>query len=191
MLELKVYKGSQEYYLELYENDPVNITYQFTDLTEIQSATGSFSQSFRIPATEKNIELFGAFFNTNIVEGYNPKVKQKAELSYNTIPILKGFIQLKSAYIQNEVYADLEIVFFGEAVNMARTLGDKKLKDLDLSAYNHIVSYSNAVASWAGTLFSGNILYGLVDKFGYSIAGGGTPINQYKLVYAACFTLCL
>jgi hypothetical protein len=191
MLELKVYKGSQEYYLELYENDPVNITYQFTDLTEIQSATGSFSQSFRIPATEKNVELFGAFFNTNIVEGYNPKVKQKAELSYNTIPILKGFIQLKSAYIQNEVYADLEIVFFGEAVNMARTLGDKKLKDLDLSAYNHTVSYSNAVASWAGSLFSGNIRYGLIDKFGYSNAGGGTPINQNNPVYAASFTPCL
>jgi len=59
MLELKVYDGSEEHYLELYVNDPVNLKYQFTDIEEIQKASGSYSQSFRVPATDKNVQLFG------------------------------------------------------------------------------------------------------------------------------------
>ena len=191
MLELKVYDGSEEYYLELYVNDPVNLKYQFTDIEEIQKASGSYSQSFRVPATDKNVQLFGTFFQSNTVEGFNPKRKKQAELYYNTIPILTGFIQLKSAYIQKENYADFEIVFFGESVNLARTLGDKKLKDLDLSAYDHTVNYANAVLSWAGSLFSGDVRYGLLDKYNWSNNGNGVAITEASPIYAGQMTLFL
>lgn len=191
MLELKVYDGSNEHYLELYINDPVNLKYQFTDIEEIQKASGSYSQSFRLPATDKNVQLFGTFFQSNTIEGFNPKRKKQAELYYQTIPILSGFIQLKSAYIQKENYADFEIVFFGEAVNLARTLGDKKLKDLDLSAYDHVVNYSNALMSWAGLLFSGDVRYGLIDKYNWSNNGNGVAITQTNPIYAGQMTLFL
>ena len=188
MLELKVYDGSNEHYLELYVNDPVNLKYQFTDIEEIQKASGSYSQSFRVPATDKNVELFGTFFQSNTVEGFNPKRKKQAELYYQTIPILSGFIQLKSAYIQKEKYADFEIVFFGEAVNLARTLGDKKLKDLDLSAYDHTVNYSNTFSSWLGLLFSGDVRYGLIDKYNWSNNGNGVAITEASPIYAGQMT---
>ena len=191
MLELKVYDGTEEHYLELYVNDPVNLKYQFTDIEEIQKASGSYSQSFRVPATDKNVQLFGTFFQSNTTAGFNPKRKKQAELYYQTIPILSGFIQLKSAYIQKENYADFEIVFFGEAVNLARTLGDKKLKDLDLSAYDHTVNYSNAILSWAGSLFSGDVRYGLIDKYNWSNLGNGIAITEDDPIYAGQMTLFL
>ncbi len=189
MLTLKVNDGTNDHFLDLYENDPVNLKFQYSDITEIQKAAGTYSQTFRIPATQPNVDFFGTFFNANLTGGFNPKRKKDAELSYNTIPIASGFIQLKAVYIQKENYADFEVVFFGENVSLARTLGDKKLKDLDLSAFDHIVNYSNVNSSWSGGLFSGKVRYGIIDKGrNWDNTGIGNPINSNNAIYPAEFT---
>lgn len=179
-------------YLDLYENDPVNLKLQYADIEKIQSSVGSYSQSFRIPATQNNVDFFGTFFNVNEEGGYNPKRKKKAELFYNTIPIVSGFIQLKQVYVQKERYADFEITFFGDTVDLSRTIGDKKLKDLDLSAYDHLLNYANYTLARVGALFSGKVRYGLIDKGkNFSNQGQGTPINAANPLELANFTPCL
>ena len=178
--------------LELYENDPVNLTFQYSDIEKIQSSVGSYSQSFRIPATEANVDFFGTFFNVNEQGGYNPKRKKQAELFYNTVPIISGFIQLKQVFIQKERYADFEITFFGDTVDLARTIGDAKLKDLDLSAFDHLLNYTSYTFARVGALFSGKVRYGLIDKGrNFSNNGDGTPISASSPLELADFTPCL
>tara|TARA_R110000751_G_scaffold109566_1_gene206806 strand:- start:1226 stop:3808 length:2583 start_codon:yes stop_codon:yes gene_type:complete len=165
MLELKVYDDSgNEYFLDIYKNDPINLKYQYTDVEKIQTAVGSFTQSFRVPATQPNVDFFGTFFNANTQGGFNAKRKNKAELSVNTVPIISGFIQLKQVFLSAENYADFQLVFFGDNVDFARSIGDSELKDLDLSAYNHALTYANFTAGQAGTLNSGNVRHCLFDK---------------------------
>ncbi len=164
MLSIQVETDSGTYLLDLYENDPVELKYRFTDISEVNKSVGSYSKTFRIPATGNNISCFGRLFSTNEVGGYNPKIKRKAVIKYNTAPLMNGFIQFKKAYIQKEVYSDFEIAFFGESVDLARTLGENKLADLDLSTYDHDMNYSNLTNSWAGSLYSGVIRYGLLDR---------------------------
>jgi len=150
--------------LELYENDPVNLKFQYTDVENIQRPNSSFSQSFRIPATEKNINVFGQLFDVNYEGSFNVKKRTKAILSVDTIPTIRGFIQLKNVYIQKGKYSDFEIVFFGEGADFSKALVNKKLSDLDLSAYDHEVNLTNLQSSWAGTLFSGKVRYSIIDK---------------------------
>lgn len=165
MLELKVYDDSgNEYFLDIYKNDPINLKYQYADVEKIQTAVGSFTQSFRVPATQPNVDFFGTFFNANTQGGFNAKRKNKAELSVNTVPIISGFIQLKQVFLSAENYADFQLVFFGDNVDFARSVGDSKLIDLDLSAYNHVLSYANFTAGQAGTLNSGSVRHCLFDK---------------------------
>ena len=179
-------------YLDLYENDPVNLKFQYADIEKIQSSVGSYSQSFRIPATQNNIDFFGTFFNVNEQGGYNPKRKKKAELFYNTVPIITGFIQLKQVYVQKENYADFEITFFGDTVDLSRSIGDQKLKDLDLSAFDHTLNYTNYTFARVGALFSGKVRYGLIDKGkNFSNQGQGTPINASNPLELGDFVPCL
>lgn len=178
--------------LELYENDPLNLKFQYSDIEKIQSSVSSYSQSFRLPATAVNVDFFGTFFNVNNQGGFNPKRKKKAELFYNTVPIISGFIQLKKVYIQKENYADFEIVFFGDTLDLARTLGDQKLVDLDLSGYDHTLNYTNYTLARVGALFSGDIRYGLIDKGkNFSNIGTGTPMNAANPVQLSDFVPCL
>jgi len=150
--------------IELYENEPVNLSYQFSNLQEINASSGNYSQTFRVPLTKKNQDYFGPVNEFGLIPNWNPKTKVDAELSYNTIPVMRGFVQVKAIYVQKGKYADVELVFFGETANLSRDIGDGMLTDLDLSAYDHTLNATNIEASWTGNLSSGAIRYGLPDK---------------------------
>jgi len=150
--------------IELYENEPVNLSYQFSDIQNINASSSSFSQTFRVPLTKKNQEYFGAVNEFGLITTWDPKTKVDAELTYNTIPVMRGFAQVKAVYVQKGKYADVEIAVFGETANLSRDIGDAMLTDLDLSSYNHTLNATNIEASWAGTLSSSVIRYGLPDK---------------------------
>ena len=166
---LRVYLNGSE--VDLYQDESVNLTLQFADIQNINAAAGSYSQTFRIPATQNNLGIVGQVASTTAV-GVNLKTRIPAELVDNTIPILRGFCQVKQVYLQKEKYADIELVFFGGAVDLKTAIGDGMLSDLDLSSYNHTLNNTSILASWAGTLFSGQIRYGLIDKgFNWEVPG--------------------
>lgn len=150
--------------IELYENEPVNLSYQFSNFQEINASSSNFSQTFRVPLTKKNQDYFGPVNEFGLIPDWDPKTKVDAELSYNTIPVMRGFVQVKAIYVQKGKYADVELVFFGETANLSRDIGDAMLTDLNLSGYDHDLNATNLAASWAGTLSSGAIRYGLPDK---------------------------
>jgi len=150
--------------IELYENEPVNLSYQFSNLQDINSSSSSFSQTFRVPLTKKNQDYFGPVNEFGLIPNWDPKTKADAELTFNTIPVMRGFVQVKAIYVQKGKYADVELVFFGETANLSHDIGDAMLSDLDLSSYNHTLTYTQIVLSWTGALSSGAIRYGLPDK---------------------------
>ena len=154
--------------IELYQNEAVNLTLQFSEIADINAARGSFSQTFRVPGTPQNLEFFGYINDPGIVGGRNLKARIPAEIYSGTVPIIRGFCQVKAVYIQKEKYSDIELCFFGEAVDLRTAIGDGMLSDLDLSAYDHDLTLQNIVDSW--TTSSGlapEIRYGLIDK-GYN-----------------------
>jgi hypothetical protein len=150
--------------IELYENEPVNLSYQFSDIQDINASSSSFSQTFRVPLTKKNQGYFGAVNEFGLITTWDPKVKVDAELTYNTIPVMRGFAQVKAVYVQKGKYADVEIAVFGETANLSRDIGDGMLTDLDLSSYNHALNATKIEESWSDDLFSGVIKYGIPDK---------------------------
>jgi hypothetical protein len=150
--------------MDLYENESVNLTLQFADIQNINTSTGSFSQTFRIPATQNNLDYFGPIDKSTTVGGLNLKQRIPAELLSGSVPILRGFCQVKAIYLQKEKYADIEVVFFAGAVDLRAEVGDALLADLDLSAYNHELNLSNVQQSWLGTGIGPTIRYGLIDK---------------------------
>lgn len=149
--------------LDLYQDEAVNLTIQFSDLEGINSPVGSFSQTFRVPGTAKNMDVFGPI-NTSDPGSVNLKTKKTAELFSGSVSILRGFVQVKAVYLQKQHYADIELVFFAGAVDLKTAIGDGMLSDLDLSADNHDLTYGQVTASWSGLGIGPEITYGLIDK---------------------------
>ena len=176
MLRLTLWNTAEteQHTIELYKHAPVNLNYQFTDVTQINKTIGSYSQTFRIPATKANTDFFGDIQNpavqstSTLINGnYNVKKKIRAELSFNSVNLLRGYVQIKAVYIQKKDFADIEIVFFGESLDMAKKIGDKMLTDLADTSMNHTLDISAITDSWAGSSaapFDGTLRYGLIDK---------------------------
>ena len=183
--------------LDLYQDEAVNLTIQFSDLEGINSPVGSFSQTFRVPGTQKNIDVFGPI-QTSEPANVNLKTKKAAELFSGSVSILRGFVQVKAVYLQKQHYADIELVFFAGAVDLKAALGDSLLSDLDLSAHNHTLNAQNIQQSFGSSGIAPEIRYGLIDKgFNWSDTnppwsstdgleqGEFTPFIQAKVLFDA------
>ena len=116
--------------IDLYENEKMHLNYKFTDLTDFASV-GNYSREFRIPASKRNTDFFGAIFNVNFDGWFDFRKKVEATLTVNTIPIASGHVQVKKLYWQSGKLFEFEVVFFGEVPNLARLLNEKKLKDIE------------------------------------------------------------
>ena len=77
--------------IDLYEDVSVNLTLQFTDVQNINSPAGSFSQTFRVPATPNNLDFFGPINDTTAVGVSNVKQRIPAQLLRDSIPLISGF----------------------------------------------------------------------------------------------------
>lgn len=163
MLTLLAYRTTWKP-VELYEFEPVNLNYSFTDITKVNSPTSNYSQTFRVPLTKTNEDVFGPY-DLSQVPSYDLKAKIPARLMEGGVAIMTGFIQVKGWFVQKGRFVDVELAFFGETADLAKSIGEDLLSDIDWSALDHNVTYANVTGSWAGSLLSGNIRYGLVDKY--------------------------
>jgi hypothetical protein len=150
--------------VDLYENENISLNWSFNDIKDL-APRGNYSRTFRIPFTQTNASIFGFIQeNTFQFSGFNPKRKINASITVDTIPIIEGYVQFKSAYTSNGELSDLEIVFFGNTVDFFKTIGDADFKNYIASElqidYDFIVSYVNTAAINA----SGNVYLGLTDR---------------------------
>ena len=162
MLTLMAFRGTW-IQLDLYQFEPVNLNYKFTDLEQLNAPASSYSQTFRLPLTKTNEAVFGPF-DLSQVPSFDLKTRTQARIMKGGVPLITGYLQVKSWYLQKGQFVDLEVAFFGEAADLSRTIGDATLDNLNFTTENHTVNFTNVTNSWAGTLQSGAFRYGLVDR---------------------------
>jgi hypothetical protein len=153
--------------VDLYENESISYSSNFNSVSEF-TTRGAFSREFRIPATKANVDFFGQQYNANLLNDDTTQInvlrKIEATLSVDTLPIAEGHMQFKQAITQQGKMHEFVIAFFGETVDLARSIGDKLLKELDYSDLEHDNSFENVNAINDGSLFDNAICYTLTDK---------------------------
>jgi hypothetical protein len=153
--------------VDLYENESISYSSNFNSVSEF-TTRGAFSREFRIPATKANVDFFGQQYNVNLLNDDTTQInvlrKIEATLSVDTLPIAEGHLQFKQAITQQGKMHEFVIAFFGETVDLARSIGDKLLKELDYTDLAHENSYENVNLINEGSLFNDAICYTLTDK---------------------------
>ena len=187
-MRLTVWGNSEQVDLDLIGNESLSVDYQFSNVQDIGVLSSTFSKSFRIPATPTNVAFFGEVYNPNSEGWFDPKRKLQCTISIDSIPVVRGHLQLKNTYIREGNWAEFEVAVFGEQVNFAKDVGEKKLSDLDYSSLDETVNWANVQAKWTG---SQDLRYGLCDRgrnWSYNGEGGSTVPNDSNPIYAGEFT---
>lgn len=153
--------------VDLYENESISYSSNFNSVSEF-TTRGAFSREFRIPATKNNVDFFGQQYSPSLLNNDTTQInvlrKIDAILSVNTLPIAEGHIQFKQAVTHQDKVHEFVIAFFGETVDLARSIGDKLLKELDYTDLAHENDYETVNDINNGDLFQNAICYTLTDK---------------------------
>lgn len=187
-MRLDVWGNSDAVTLDLTENESLSVDYQFSNIQDIGVLSSSFSRTFRLPASPTNVAFFGELQNPNYTGWLNPKRKLKAVIYVGSIPVVRGYLQIKNTYTREGNWSEFEVVVFGEQNTFAKDVGEAKLSDLDYSGLNEDVTWANIQAKWSGAQ---DLRYGLCDRGrNWTLEGeaGGTVPNADDPIYPGEFT---
>ena len=170
-----------EYELDLQRNPDVVVNYNWLDLKNPDKRKSSFSQTLKLPFSNRNNDFFENYFDVNLDNlVYSSKRKFQAILYVDSIPQLKGFIQLKSIFLNARLY---EIALFGGTADFFTDLKDNKLRDAFIQEddtvtdlyllskiLDHKLTLNNIVNSWTlpglttvlGTT-TNDVMYPIID----------------------------
>jgi hypothetical protein len=181
-----------QYELDLFDSVPIPIVKSINDIENIADRKSDFSKTITLPGTQNNNDIFSNIFNLNrsvvntqtynFAPDFNPSLKADAILYKNGVVILQGYLQLVNINVVDEYEIEYEIIIIGRTANLFQDLGEKKLNELDLSAYNHTWNRANIEASWSGTSALG-YYYGLIDYGIDSTEVNWTISNYYPQIY--------
>lgn len=133
MQKIELYIEGQR--VELFKDESITITQSIQNVKDIEKVFTAFTQSFSIPASKINNKIFQHYYNFNI-NGFDARKKVSATIELNSIPFQTGKIKLEGVDLKNNKPHTYRITFFGDIVDLKDKLGEKKLSDLDLNAYN-------------------------------------------------------
>jgi hypothetical protein len=169
--------GSAEYtLLDLHETEPIKLTLSVQDIQDPLAATSSFSRTFRVPHTGVNGPFFKGVFNVNSTN-FDASKKADAYILDNGQFFTNGNIRLISIFSSDyDGKVEYEITFFGETSDFGSKIGGGFLNELNFTQYNHNKTWNNIVQSWTNGLFSGDVVYGLIE-WGYTYNANNQPIQ--------------
>lgn len=168
------------------------LTFSIADIREPDKRNSSFSKTLTLPGTKANNIFFENMFEVDVeTQTFNPNLKANTILSVDGVTQFKGALKLRQVnYLLNgEVTYDCNLI--GNLSDFIQSLGTKKLRDLDLSAYDHEFSKDNAEAGWSPTIGVGYcypmINYGETTNLAEWFAGYFRPAPFAKTVWDAIF----
>ena len=138
MRKLQLYIGSER--VDLFNDESISITQSIQNVRDIEKIFTSFSKTFSIPASKKNNTIFKHFYNFDIVNGFDARLKVNATLEINNLPFQKGKLKLEGTNLKNNTIHTYRVTFFGSTVELKDLVGDDDLQDLPLNNYNDVYS---------------------------------------------------
>ena len=108
---------------------PLSLTFTIADIKNINSRKGSFSKTFKIPATKGNNQLYKSIYLANTTSANNLSNKKPCRILINNLYSIEGLLQLKSIGTSDKpIY--YSCVFYGNNIGWANAIDEQLLKDL-------------------------------------------------------------
>ena len=136
------------------EDFPFTLTKKLASLKDISKRGGSYSKTFKVPATKENNKLLHYLYSSNqkVVKGL--KQRKTANVLVDGKIIERGYVKITNIETKNKTdYYSMS--FFGDNVEWMTGLGEKDLTDLTYNNNAQTYNASSIIASWSGTYDTG------------------------------------
>lgn len=156
MISTEIY--IEDYRLDLLQNISTEFNYTIDDIVDFGSRNTSFSKTINIAGNSTNNRIFGFVFdlgNANFTDDTKPNVNYnfnaaksaQCRIFIDKVQVFKGTLRILEIVVDNNKI-EYQCSVFGELGGFMSALGNKRIEDLDFSAYNHLLTHENITASW-------------------------------------------
>jgi hypothetical protein len=170
MQKLQLYISGER--IDLFKDEQVSFNQSIQNIKDPAKIFTEFTQTFTVPASKTNNQIFQHYYNFNIVNpndltqsGFDARNKVDALIELNNITFKQGYVKLEGVDLKlNKAYA-YRITFFGETVNLKDRMRDETLGILDdLAQYGTNLTYDAASIKAKLQNGSNNILCPLITS---------------------------
>ena len=168
MIQLFVEKQA----VDINESFSTLLTMSIDDIKDFGAKNTTFSKTIVLPGTKNNNKLFGNIFNINARNDYNPAelniginfnpaISADAIIFADNMQVFKGVFRILEIIVEDG-FIEFECAVFGELGGFVAALANKKIEELDFSAYDTAWNYANITASW-NTIAGAGLYFPLID----------------------------
>ena len=85
--------------IELFEDEKISITSSVQDIADVSKAKTDFTQSFTIPASETNNDIFKHWYESSIDGGFDHRIKYDPKIHLVIWPLSKIYRAVVSVFL--------------------------------------------------------------------------------------------
>lgn len=168
MIELFIEKQR----IDINESFSTLLTMSIDDIKDFGAKNTTFSKTIILPGTKNNNKIFGNIFDvnvrndydpaaTNISNNFNAAVAANALIFADNMQVFKGIFRILEIIVEDG-FIEYECAVFGELGGFVSALANKKIEELDFSAYDTAWNYTNITNSW-NTIAGSGVYFPLID----------------------------
>lgn len=116
--------------VDMFDDVSISITDTIKDVRDISKVFTEYSQTFSLPASKTNNKIFKHFYNNDIQNGFDARIRVPANIELNSVPFKDGFIKLEGVDLKSNIANTYRITFFGNTISLKNLLGDDLLSSL-------------------------------------------------------------
>ena len=176
--------------IELFEDEKISLTSSIQNVNDISKVFTDYSQSFTIPASDNNNEIFRHWYENSLDNGFDQRVRYDGYIELDTQLFRTGKWQLESSSLKNNRIEDYKITFYGDLKSLTDKFGEDKLKDIE-EINDYTIEYSGTnVRSLVTTATPQDVMFPLItsdrvwqygDASANDISTSGGAINYDEL----------
>ena len=164
------------------DNFPLSLTYQNFDIRNFNSRGGSFSKTFKIPATKNNNVLFNHISKDGNIDSKNVRADIPATIYADNVPVIRGTLKLTKVLKQTEAL-EYECNFLGDNMDWASKIKNLEIKELAFARSDGSDYIFSNVQGLSGNNRDYNQQNSLDDKILYPLASYGEGVSSRNQVF--------
>jgi hypothetical protein len=165
--------------IELFEDEKISLTSSIQNVNDISKVFTDYSQSFTIPASDNNNEIFRHWYENSLDNGFDQRVRYDGYIELDTQLFRTGKWQLESSSLKNNRIENYKITFYGELKSLTDKFGEDKLNDVE-EINDYTIEYSGTAVRSKVTVFTPeDVMFPLItsDRVWQYGVGGANDIS--------------
>lgn len=123
--------------LELFTDEKIQVNSSIQNIADISKVYTDFSQSFTIPCTDTNNQIFQHFYETDVNSTVDHNIRRKGHIEIDLTFFRRGKISIEKANVKKGNAENYQVSFYGDILSLKDKFSEDLLSNLDYTTINH------------------------------------------------------